>query len=431
MTTAACAVVERLEAAWRRSDLIFSLLAPEALRERPIALRHPFVFYVGHLPAFGWNQIGRATLGRPSLGPELDDLFERGIDPLSENDPAAKRAPAWPELGEILAYRDRVRAALRDMADEVADARIYDVVIEHELMHHETLLYMIQRLDRAKRRRPEGVPAPVAGGPRDARAPVRVPEGDATLGADFDRAPFGWDNEFPEHRVRVAAFEVDARPVTNARFREFVDAGGYANRALWSEEGWAAKEAYGLRRPLFWTDGATAVRTLFDDVPFATAENWPVTVSWIEANAYARWRGARLLTEPEYHRAAFGMPDGGRRAHPWGDEPPAPRRANVDFAHWSPTPAGTRPEGASAFGVEDLVGDGWEWTGTPFAPFPGFRAWVASYPGYSADFFDGKHFVLLGGSFATAKDLVRRSFRNWFQPNYPFVFAKFRCARSL
>ncbi|HYA63667.1 MAG TPA: SUMF1/EgtB/PvdO family nonheme iron enzyme, partial [Candidatus Sulfotelmatobacter sp.] len=114
---------------------------------------------------------------------------------------------------------------------------------------------------------------------------------------------------------------------------------------------------------------------------------------------------------------------------PWGDQPPQPRLGNFDFQRWDPVAAGSYPSGTSAFGVADLVGNGWEWTSTVFAPFPGFQAFPF-YPGYSADFFDGKHFVIKGGSARTAGRLLRRTFRNWFQPHYPYVFAKFRCARS-
>jgi formylglycine-generating enzyme required for sulfatase activity len=149
-------------------------------------------------------------------------------------------------------------------------------------------------------------------------------------------------------------------------------------------------------------------------------------VSFAEASAYARWRGRRLPTESEYARAAHGDLDRPRE-HPWGDAEPSPERGNFDFQHWSPTPVGSHPAGASPEGVVELVGNGWEWTSTPFAPFRGFQP-MPEYPGYSADFFDGAHFVLRGASWATDRALVRRSFRNWFQPHYPHVFAKFRLA---
>jgi formylglycine-generating enzyme required for sulfatase activity len=165
---------------------------------------------------------------------------------------------------------------------------------------------------------------------------------------------------------------------------------------------------------------------MFELLPLPPA--WPVYVSHAEASAYARWRGGRLPTEAEFQRAAFGSRDGGERLHPWGDAEPAADRGVFDFVSWDPEPAGAHPNGASAWGVEDLVGNGWEWTSTTFGPFPGFRA-MASYPEYSADFFDGEHFVMKGASPATARELLRPTFRNWFRARYPYVYATFRCAR--
>jgi formylglycine-generating enzyme required for sulfatase activity len=154
---------------------------------------------------------------------------------------------------------------------------------------------------------------------------------------------------------------------------------------------------------------------------------WPVYVSHAEASAFARWRDARLPSEAEFQRAAFGSPDGERR-HPWGADEPTAEHGVFDFSSWDPEPAGTHPRGASAWGVEDLVGNGWQWTSTTFAPFPGFRS-MASYPEYSADFFDGEHFVMKGASPATARELLRPTFRNWFRARYPYVYATFRCVR--
>jgi formylglycine-generating enzyme required for sulfatase activity len=152
-------------------------------------------------------------------------------------------------------------------------------------------------------------------------------------------------------------------------------------------------------------------------------------VSHAEASAYARWRGARLPTEAEFQRAAYGMPSGSGRTYPWGEAVPTEEHAVFDCATWDPQPAGSHQAGRSAWGVDDLVGNGWEWTSSVFAPFPGFTP-MRSYPEYSADFFDGEHFVMKGASPVTARELVRPTFRNWFRPRYPYVYASFRCARD-
>jgi ergothioneine biosynthesis protein EgtB len=435
-------VKTQLRAAWDRSDRLLALLTPEAMRARPIRLRQPFIFYLGHLPAFAWNQVCRGVLGRPSFNAEFDALFERGIDPPAEDAPEAAERDGWPSVDDVLIYRDRVRSALLDSVDEVAarassdvlaeKQRIHRLVLEHEWMHHETLLYMLHELPYDAKREPSDHP-PLLTGPGVEAEWVDVPAGWVTLGASFDDLPFGWDNEFPEHDVDVDAFRIESAPVRNRDFLAFVDDGGYDRLELWSDEAWDWKGSKKLEHPHCWNrrDRRRAegfsVRTLFRDVPFEEAADWPVQASWAEAQAYARWRGLRLPTEVEFHRAAFGTPSGRQRPHPWGDQPPEPTRGNFDLVSWAPTPTGSFPCGKSAWGVDELVGNGWEWTSTPFAPFPGFRAYARTYPGYSQDFFDRRHYVLLGASWATDAHLIRRSFRNWFQPHYPYVFAKFRC----
>ncbi len=418
------ALQARLEAAWRRSDAVFDLLVPEAFLRRPIALRQPFIFYVGHLAAFGWNQVIGGLLGRESPQPALDQLFARGIDPVGVD--GYEGSESWPSLDETLRYRDRVRQALQGAMGEVesrvgsdvlADhGRVYHLVIEHELMHHETLLYMVQQLDRRLRRRPAHVP-PYRFQGAAAPGTVTVPGATVVLGERFDRVPFGWDNEFPEHAEEVAPFAVDRTPVRNGEWLEFVAAGGYTRPELWTEESWAWRERVGHAHPVFWTraGGRWLYQALADELPLEDVADWPVYVSWAEADAYTRWRGASLPTEAEYHAAA-------RAADVrWGD----PAGGNFDFTHWGPTPVGMYGGNAAL----DLAGNGWEWTGSRFGPFPGFEAWARTYAGYSADFFDEHHYVLLGGSWATDRTLVRRSFRNWFQPHYPYVFAKFRLVR--
>jgi formylglycine-generating enzyme required for sulfatase activity len=261
---------------------------------------------------------------------------------------------------------------------------------------------------------------------------VEIKGGPVVLGADFEAIPFGWDNEFPELEIDVADFVIDRTPIRNAEFLEFQQDGGYQRAEHWREEDWKWRQRVGLDHPVFWTlkNGRWLYLAMFDSFPLDEVSDWPVFVSHAEAQAFCRWRGGRLVTEAEYHRAAFTTPEGGVRRHPWGDDRPASKHGNFDFRHWAPTPVGCFADGDSAWGVAELVGNGWEWTDSVFAPNPGFSAYIPTYPGYSADFFDGLHKTMLGASWATPSQLIRRSFRNWFQRHYPYMFAKFRCVRD-
>jgi ergothioneine biosynthesis protein EgtB len=420
-----------------RSQALFDLLVNEAYYSQPIALRHPIVFYEGHLPAFSFNTLVKKAVSGPSIDPALETLFARGIDPSESSD--SQQAFKWPS-------RDMVRQFAKE-----ADRRVVDVlatadldrpghplldraeavftILEHEAMHQETLLYMWQRLPLDQKRRPAGY-RPKVEGPRPPEEWIDVSAGRATLGVDRNSIAFGWDNEFSRLTADVAPFSIQRHDVTNGAFLEFVDDGGYSEPRWWRPEDWSWVQKEGVRHPLFWQheQGAWQWRGMFDVVSLPLA--WPVYVSYAEAAAYARWRDARLPTEAEFQRAAYGTRDHHERQHPWGDAPPSAAHGVFDFESWDPEPAGSHPAGRSAWGIDDLVGNGWEWTNTVFAPFPGFQP-MASYPEYSADFFDGEHFVMKGASPATAKELIRPSFRNWFRARYPYVHATFRCARSL
>jgi ergothioneine biosynthesis protein EgtB len=250
------------------------------------------------------------------------------------------------------------------------------------------------------------------------------------LGLDRDGSAFGWDNEFEAHTVKVPAFYVDQYKVTNAQYLEFLEAGGYQNETWWSSEDWNWISQNNIAHPAFWrrnqAEQGWLYRTMFRDVLLPLA--WPVYVSQAEAKAYAKWAGKSLPTEAEWQRAAYSTPSGEQRSYPWGDEAPSTSLGNFDFQRWNPAPVNAYPAGASAYGVQGMVGNGWEWTATEFAPFPGFEAF-SFYPGYSANFFDGKHFVMKGGSARTAACMLRPTFRNWFQAHYQFIYTGFRCVR--
>lgn len=400
-----------------RTRSVFAIPKPEMYYQRPIALRNPIVFYEGHLPAFSINTLIKLALGRPGIDERYELLFARGIDPES---PEAVMDPGsvWPSRGEVQAYGATADAIVEQALLEapIEDDRIPPLrrgeaalaILEHEQMHQETLLYMFHNMPLEEK--VKQAPLVSAEEPRAHSATfdsVRIPGGTITLGADRDDIGFGWDNEFPNHQVEVEDFTIDRHNVTNGQYLEYVEATGAADPWFWE-----------LR------DGVRMLRGMFEHKPLAL--DCPVYVTHDEASAYARWKGRRLPTEAEYHRAAFGTPEGNERRYPWGDQLPDATRGNFGFRNWDPVPAGSYPAGASAWGVHDLVGNGWEWTSTVFDGFPGFEP-MPSYPVYSNDFFDGQHYVLKGASPATADQLVRRSLRNWFRPNYPYLYATFRC----
>ncbi len=449
-----------------RSRALFDLLAEEAYYSRPIALRHAIVFYEGHLPAFSFNTLLKKGLNRPSIDPRLETLFARGIDPHETQADGAGGAggsdrsggasvgrhmgrplhdrsggPAclpsgWPSRDEVHQFADEadrqvIDALLHGDVEQPGHplldrAEAVFAILEHEVMHQETLLYMWHRLPFEQKRKPSDYQPRVEG--RSPRSEwIAIPSGWATLGVQREAIAFGWDNEWPALSVDVAAFSIERHDVTNERYLEFVDAGGYRDQQWWRPEDWQWIQREAVAHPICWErDGDRWYwRGMFDMVPLPMA--WPVYVSHAEASAYTSWRGARLPTEAEFQRAAFGSTSG-ERMYPWGDAEPNGTHGVFDFSSWDPEAAGSHPMGASSWGVEDLVGNGWEWTSTEFGPFPGFQA-MASYPEYSADFFDGEHMVMKGASAATAKELLRPTFRNWFRARYPYVYATFRCAK--
>ena len=432
------ASINRFKETRRRTTALFDLLTPEAYYEQPITLRHPVVFYEGHIPAFSVNTLIKRGLGRDGLHDDLERLFARGIDPEDQSSADSAAIGSWPSRETVQRYAADADGAILDALEHAEIERdghpvlhrgqAVFTLIEHEELHQETLAYMWHRLALSRKRRPTDATLSTDGVVPAARQ-VRIPAGLATLGAMPTEIPFGWDNEFPRLQVEVPAFTIGVHNVTNQQYAEFVEAGGYANPAWWSEADWVWRAEAGVEHPPFWAraSGGWHWRGMFELIPLPPS--WPVYVSHAEASAYARWTGWRLPTEAQFHRAAFGTPEGAERGHPWGEAPPDATRGNFGFRHWEPVPVGSYPKGVSAWGVHDLVGNGWEWTSTVFEGFPGFRP-MASYPEYSADFFDGMHYVIKGASPVTATGLVRRSLRNWFRPHYPHVYAGFRCARD-
>ncbi len=360
------------------TDDLFRLVPEQCMYDRPIAERHRIIFYLGHVEAFDWN-----LLRKGGAESELDRLFAFGIDPEVGKGPA-DTPDDWPSIAQARDYVAKTRA-LVDAAAEQAPEQLLHVAIEHRLMHAETLAYMLHQQPYSRKARCRD--AAVGECPRAEAEAMDIPDGSAQIGCANG---FGWDNEFAAHERAVPAFRITRCKVTNGEYLRFVRDG-------------ARPPAFWVRRGEDWL-----YRGMFAEVPLPL--DCPVYVTGDEARAYASWKGARLPTEAEFHRYAHGSvsePEGG----------------NLDFRRWDPVPVTAGP--MNGFGVSQSVSNGWEWTSTVFGPFDGFRAFDF-YPGYSANFFDGEHFVLKGASPRTARKLARASFRNWFRHDYPYVYGTFR-----
>jgi formylglycine-generating enzyme required for sulfatase activity len=388
------------------TDALFGLVRPEAFYERPVPERHRIIFYFGHLEAFDWNLISQAA-AVPSFSPEFDQLFAFGIDPKPGQTQQDERSD-WPEIAEIREYNRRVRQTLDDVLNRISE-ELLSTALEHRLMHAETFAYLLHSLSIDQKHIPLVAPLPQSAAPIHVMR--EIPGGTVTLGQPRKHPPgnhqFGWDNEFEGHEVAVASFVMSKYKVTNGEYLKFVRAGA--------------------EPPHFWRwhEGQWYWRGMWEEIPLPL--DWPVYATYEEASAFAAWSGKRVPTEAEFHRAAFGTVRGKEeRAYPWGNEPPDRLRGNFGGNRWDPVSVTATPLGDSAFGISQLVGNGWEWTSTVFQPFPGFQPF-SFYPGYSARFFDGAHYVLKGASPRTDARLLRRSFRNWFRPNFPSVYAGFRC----
>jgi formylglycine-generating enzyme required for sulfatase activity len=380
-----------LDCARARTDELFALVQPGAIYDRPIAERHRIVFYLGHVEAFDWNLLRTWHPDVRPFHPEFDRLFAFGIDPPPGQLPQDQPRD-WPGIPEVADYSRRVRAEFDALFDGLPE-ELSHVAIEHRLMHAETLAYILHNLPYEKK----VAPRDAAGGPQTGAMRPRMIDfvaGRIQLGLPRGQG-FGWDNEFQAHCVDTPAFSIAKYKVTNGEYLEFVQ--------------------QGAAPPFFWKDCGGQWRWRYRGM-FQDAElplDAPVYATHDEAEAYARWRGMRLPSEAEFQRAASG----------------GAISSNVDFRYWDPiavTADELLEDGASP---QQMVGNGWEWTSTVFAPFPGFEP-MPFYTNYSEPFFDGAHYVLKGGSPRTAACMLRPSFRNWFRPAYPYLYATFRLVAS-
>jgi iron(II)-dependent oxidoreductase len=255
---------------------------------------------------------------------------------------------------------------------------------------------------------------------------VFVPGGEFEMGTD--RLVFAYDNERRKHVRHVDDFLIDRAPVTNGEFVEFIDAGGYERRDLWSPEGWKWRSKTGATLPRYWrTEGSEYAQRSLSSWQMLDPERPVCHVTWFEADAFARFAGKRLPTEAEWEKAAsWEAGSGSKRRYPWGEQEPSAHLSNLDQVMFGTAVAGSYEDGASPCGAVQMIGDVWEWTASGFDPYPGFAPFP--YDEYSKEFFGGPYRVLRGGAWATQFGAISNTFRNWDHPNRSQIFAGFRCA---
>lgn len=388
----------------------------------------PPIWETGHVGWFQEYWILRRLDGAESLLPGSDGIYDSFHVSYKRrwDHPFPSREETLDYLAEVLR---RCAARLGSREPTAEDAYFYTLAALHEDMHAESFMMILQTHGYRRPSLGRFDPACAAPAVDPAFRPhdVHVPGGLFTLGADRSE-PFVFDNEKWAHPVEVKPFRISAMPVTNAEFQAFVEDDGYRRRECWSRRGWDWRRREGAEHPLFWTrDEAGEWRArMFDTV--APLEPWhPVVhVNWYEAEAFCRWAGRRLPTEVEWEMAAtFDFTAGRKRRFPWGDEPPTPERASLDYRARGTVDVRVRPEGDSPVGCRQMIGNVWEWVEDTFQAYPGFVC--DPYAEYSQPYF-GEKKVLRGGAWTTRSRLIRATYRNFYKRHRRNILAGFRTA---
>ncbi|KAH9819961.1 histidine-specific methyltransferase [Melampsora americana] len=418
---------------WSAWDLVTMGIIPQnLLHTKPIDLRHICLFYLGHIPVFSDIHLSRYFNEPYSEPKEFSEIFERGIDPDME-DPSICNAHSkvpehqdeWPSLSEILDFKDSLRARISNVYKSIEDqsvvlkrslARVLWMIYEHEAMHLETLLYMLVQMPslnilptfsppdwRSLSRQWELESETESTGKEEL---IEYSEATTLLVGhdDLDRDDenldfcedhqFGWDNEHPARSEVVGPFKLSPKPISNLDYLAYVLEDLPHGLGL-DEKVVPASWNYTFNSDSKSSQDDIQIRTVYGLVPFSVGKHWPVQASGRQLAAYARRCGGRLPTANElrvYLR----------------DNPPCGPHSPVGFRHWHPIPARSARREADGVSRGGMNGGVWEWTETVFTRHDDFQS-SSLYPGYSGDFFDGAHWVLLGGSWATIPKIAQRS----------------------
>lgn len=345
-----------------------------------------------------------------------------------------------PTISESLLYRETIDKNIPTFLEEIDELNpmlseiIYDIQLanQHEMQHQELMVYDFQNYF-------ERFPDPYDNykpfkinefskfeSKANIQEMISIPGGIYNLG--FSGDGFSYDNELPEHKVYLYPYKIDSSPVSNGDFMKFIDDGGYKNYKFWLSDGWDLVQEFEWESPLYWSkrDGIWVKKDFFGLNPIQL-EDPVINVSYYEADAYAKWAGKRLPTEAEWEKAASWNEDLNRKSvYPWGDSAPTSENANLlECFLWKPSRCGSYENGRSFYGCYQMIGDVWEWTCSEYSLYPGFQPKFSEY----TDKWAINQKVLRGGSFATPKNQIRNSYRNYFKPHERILFAGFRCVK--
>jgi 5-histidylcysteine sulfoxide synthase/putative 4-mercaptohistidine N1-methyltranferase len=412
----------------RYEQLFETLRGDAAYFKKPISLRHPLIFYLGHTATFFTNKLLLAGLITERINPKMESMFAVGVDEMSWDDLDTTHYD-WPSVEEVRAYRRRTREVVDRLIRETPlalpvgwDSPWWTIMmgIEHERIHLETSSVLI-RQHALEHVAPHPAWEPYRkSGPAPDNQLVKVPEDTVQLGKKKDDPFYGWDNEYGTHIADVAAFEAGKYLVSNQEFLEFVQANGYGIESYWEEEGRAWLKHAGATHPTFWIrrGGEWELRLMTKEIPMPW--DWPVEVNYHEAKAFCNWKAAvsgqpyRLPTEDEWYRLyeVAGL-----------SEVPAaaPAVANIHLDHG----ASSHPVNEFAQGdFYDVVGNVWQWTETPIYPFDGFDV-HPHYDDFTTPTFDGRHNLIKGGSWISCGNESLKNSRYAFRRHF-FQHAGFR-----
>ncbi|WP_245912224.1 ergothioneine biosynthesis protein EgtB [Brunnivagina elsteri] len=375
----------------------------------------PIGWHLGHIAFTESLWLLERSAGKKCIFPEYRKLYA------ADGLPKSQRVKL-PSIEETRYYLDVVREKVFDyleVADIAAVEKIWFFLLQHECQHCETIsiiweLIKTQSSNPIKISRQDiSTSLPIS---PICQEMIKIPAGEFLMGSNEIDA---LDNEKSSYQVYLDTYFIDRYPVTCGNFRDFIQAEGYKNSQYWSDTGWTWLQSKQLKQPLYWHDD-----TAWDNHPVCG-------VSYYEAEAYGKFVGKRLPTEAEWEKAArWDVKSNRDRKYPWGEEKPTAEYCNCAGNIYKPqtTPVNAYPQGQSASGMYDALGNVWEWTSSWFDGYPGFEYYP--YIGYSQVYFDGEHRVLKGGSWGTRIWAMRSSFRNWYHPHVREIFAGFRCVRD-